>query len=342
MRKNISILVSLLILSLTACSDKGQYFEESGSVFHTSYHIKYKAKQILTDKIDSELQRFNLSSNPFNPNSTIAKVNNNEDVEVDEWFTEVFNKAEEISQKSGGAFDITCAPLINLWGFGFSKMDSVTPQMIDSIKAFVGYQKVRLEGKKIIKEDPRILLNCSSIAKGYACDVIARLLEKEGVKNYMVEIGGEVTMKGVNQQGDCWRVGINKPEIGTSGVTNDVEEIVQLCQKGGVATSGDYRNFYIKDGKKYAHTINPATGYPAGQNILSATIVAEDCMTADAYATTFMVLGVEKAKLLAQSIPQIEYFIIYADNNGQQKVTYSKGMLEYLPNRKTLAILENP
>ena len=193
-----------------------------------------------------------------------------------------------------------------------------------------------------IKEDPRILLNCSSIAKGYACDVIARLLEKEGVKNYMVEIGGEVTMKGVNQQGDCWRVGINKPEIGTSGVTNDVEEIVQLCQKGGVATSGDYRNFYIKDGKKYAHTINPATGYPAGQNILSATIVAEDCMTADAYATTFMVLGVEKAKLLAQSIPQIEYFIIYADNNGQQKVTYSKGMLEYLPNRKTLAILENP
>ena len=193
-----------------------------------------------------------------------------------------------------------------------------------------------------IKEDPRILLNCSSIAKGYACDVIARLLEKEGVKNYMVEIGGEVTMKGVNQQGDCWRVGINKPEIGTSGVTNDVEEIVQLCQKGGVATSGDYRNFYIKDGKKYAHTINPANGYPAGQNILSATIVAEDCMTADAYATTFMVLGVEKAKLLAQSIPQIEYFIIYADNNGQQKVTYSKGMLEYLPNRKTLAILENP
>ena len=172
--------------------------------------------------------------------------------------------------------------------------------------------------------------------------VISRLLEKEGVKNYMVEIGGEVTMKGVNQQGDCWRVGINKPEIGTSGVTNDVEEIVQLCPKGGVATSGDYRNFYIKDGKKYAHTINPATGYPAGQNILSATIVAEDCMTADAYATTFMVLGVEKAKLLAQSIPKIEYFIIYADNNGQQKVTYSKGMLEYLPNRKTLAILENP
>lgn len=157
----------------------------------------------------------------------------------------------------------------------------------------------------------------------------------------MVEIGGEVTMKGVNQQGDC---GESASQAGNMDKWRNkcVEEIVQLCQKWGVATSGDYRNFYIKDGKKYAHTINPATGYPAGQNILSATIVAEDCMTADAYATTFMVLGVEKAKLLAQSIPQIEYFIIYADNNGQQKVTYSKGMLEYLPNRKTLAILENP
>lgn len=342
MRKNINLLVGLLILSLTACSDKGQYFEDSGSVFHTSYRIKYQAERLLTDKIDSELQRFNLSLNPFNPNSTIAKVNNNEDVEVDAWFTEVFNKAREISTESDGAFDITCAPLINLWGFGFSKMDSVTPQMIDSIRTFVGYRKVRLEGKKVVKDDPRILLNCSSIAKGYACDVIARLLENEGVENYMVEIGGEVAMKGINQHGDCWRIGIQKPETGTSGVSNDVEEIVQLCGKGGVATSGDYRNYYIKDGKKYAHTINPSTGYPAGQNILSATIVAEDCMTADAYATTFMVLGLEKAKKLATTLPNIEYFIIYADDNGQHKVSYSQGMLEYLPNRQTLAILENP
>lgn len=342
MRKNITLLVGLLILSLTACSDKGQYFEDSGSVFHTSYRIKYQAKRLLTDKIDSELQRFNLSLNPFNPNSTIAKVNNNEEVEVDEWFADVFNKAQEISLESDGAFDITCAPLINLWGFGFSKMDSVTPQMVDSIRTFVGYRKVRLEGKKVVKDDPRVLLNCSSIAKGYACDVIARLLENEGVENYMVEIGGEVAMKGTNQNGDCWRIGIQKPETGTSGVSNDVEEIVQLCGKGGVATSGDYRNFYIKDGKKYAHTINPSTGYPAGQNILSATIVAEDCMTADAYATTFMVLGLEKAKKLASTLPNIEYFIIYGDDNGQHKVSYSQGMLKYLPNRQTLAILENP
>lgn len=342
MRKTLTLLSSLLSLLFTACSGGGDYLEESGSVFHTSFHIKYQAQRSLSTEISAELERFNLSLNPFNPQSVIAKVNNNEPVVLDEWFIEVFDKAQEISAKSGGAFDITCAPLVNLWGFGFSKMDSVTPQKIDSIKTFVGYEKVRLINRVIIKEDPRILLDCSSIAKGYACDVIARLLEREGVKNYMVEIGGEVTMKGVNAIGDCWRIGINKPEIGTSGVTNDVEEIVQLCKKGGVATSGDYRNFYVKDGKKYAHTINPATGYPAGQNILSATIVANDCMTADAYATAFMVMGVEKAKLLALSIPEIEYFIIYANENGQQKVTYSKGMLPYLPNRQALAILENP
>lgn len=335
-------LTFILIYSFTSCTEQGCYFEESGSMFHTVYHIKYQSKKRLSKEIADEFQRFNLSLNPFNPNSTIAKVNNNQDVEVDQWFIDVFNKAKEISERSNGAFDITCAPLINLWGFGFSKMDSVTPQMIDSIKEFVGYQKVKLNGKKLIKNDPRIMLNCSSIAKGYACDVIARLLEKKGVENYMVEIGGEVTMRGVNPTGECWRIGINKPETNNNGITNDVEEIVQLCKKGGVATSGDYRNFYVKNGKKYAHTINPATGYPAGQNILSATIVADDCMTADAYATTFMVLGVDKAKELASTIPQLEYFIIYADKFGMQKVTYSQGMLEYLPNRKALAILENP
>ena len=181
----------------------------------------------------------------------------------------------------------------------------------------------------------------SAIAKGYACDVVARLLESEGIENYMVEIGGEVTLRGVNPDGDYWRVGINKPEM-DNGVAGDVEEVVQLRGKGGIATSGDYRNYYVKDGKRYAHTIDPATGYPAGQNILSATIVAPDCMTADAYATTFMVLGLERARALARSLPGIEYFVIYLDERDQRKVAYSRGMIRYLPNRQELAILENP
>lgn len=339
MQKKISFLASLWILVFTACTGQKQYFVESGSVFHTVYHIKYEAPELLTEKIDAEFQKFNLSLNPFNPNSIISKVNQNEPVEADDWFIEVFNRAKEVSDHSDGVFDITCAPLINLWGFGFSKMDSVTPQMIDSIKQFVGYQRVRLDGRKVIKDDPRILLNCSAIAKGYACDVIARLLEREGIKNYMVEIGGEVAMKGVNQNGNCWRIGINKPEDDSTGIKNDIEEVVQLCKKGGVATSGNYRNYYVKDGKKYAHTIDPRTGYPSEQSILSATIVAQDCITADAYATAFMAMGLEKARQVAENVPDIEYFVIYADENGKHQIEYSKGMLQYLPNRQLEAIL---
>lgn len=339
MQKKISFLASLWILVFTACTSQKQYFVESGSVFHTVYHIKYEASELLTEKIDAEFQKFNLSLNPFNPNSIISKVNQNEPVEADDWFIEVFNRAKEVSDHSDGVFDITCAPLINLWGFGFSKMDSVTPQMIDSIKQFVGYQRVRLDGRKVIKDDPRVLLNCSAIAKGYACDVIARLLEREGIKNYMVEIGGEVAVKGVNQNGNCWRIGINKPEDDSTGIKNDIEEVVQLCKKGGVATSGNYRNYYVKDGKKYAHTIDPRTGYPSEQSILSATIVAQDCITADAYATAFMAMGLEKARQVADNIPDIEYFVIYADENGKHQIEYSEGMLQYLPNRQLEAIL---
>ena len=339
MYKKIILAAGLWILMFTACTKQKQYFEESGSVFHTIYHIKYEGSEILTEKIDAEFQKFNLSLNPFNPNSIISKVNRNEAVEADDWFIEVFNKAKEVSAHSEGIFDITCAPLVNLWGFGFSKMDSVTPQMIDSIKQFVGYQKVRLDGRKVVKDDSRILLNCSAIAKGYASDIIARLLEREGIENYMVEIGGEVTMKGVNQNGKCWRIGINKPEDDSTGIKNDIEEVVQLCKKGGVATSGNYRNYYVKDGKKYAHTIDPRTGYPSEQSILSATIVAEDCITADAYATAFMAMGLEKAREAAKNIPGIEYYVIYSDENGKHQIEYSTGMLQYLPNRPIEAML---
>lgn len=333
--KTISTTLCLCLIMLAACTGKKQYYEESGTVFHTIYHIKYEASQLLTDKIDAELQAFNLSLNPFNPNSIIAKVNRGEDVEVDDWFAEVFNKAQEVSEHSEGFFDITCAPLINLWGFGFSRTDSVTPAMVDSIRQFVGYRKVHLEGRRVVKDDPRVMLNCSAIAKGYASDVIARLLEREGVENYMVEIGGEVTMKGVNRNGRCWRIGINDPEDDTTGVKNDIGEVVELCRKGGVATSGNYRNYYIKDGKKYAHTIDPRTGYPSEQSILSATIVADDCITADAYATAFMAMGLERVHRLAASIPGIEYYIIYSDAEGCHRVEYSEGMRAFLSGRKS-------
>ncbi|MDR0743200.1 MAG: FAD:protein FMN transferase, partial [Tannerella sp.] len=276
----------LILLAGLSCTPHGkQYYEESGSVFHTPYLIKYESNRLLTDKIDAELQAFNLSMNPFNPNSIISKVNRNEEVEVDDWFITVFNKAMEVSGNSGGFFDVTAAPLINLWGFGFEKNDRISQEKIDSIRSFVGYQKIHLNDRRVIKDDPRISLNFSAIAKGFASDVIAELFECEGIENYMIEIGGEVMAKGKNPNGACWHIGINKPEDDVSGMKNEIYAIARLCGKRGFATSGNYRNFYIKDGKKYAHTINPLTGYPSEQSLLSATIIAPDCMTADAYAT---------------------------------------------------------
>jgi len=264
----------------------------------------------------NELQRFSLSLNPFNPNSIISKVNRNEDVEVDDLFITVFSKAKEVSQSTGGAFDATVAPLINLWGFGYKNAESVTGEKIDSIRQFVGYEKIRLEGKRVVKDDPRLELNFSAIAKGYACDVIGRMLEREGVTNYMVEIGGEVAVRGVNPNGGCWSIGVNKPEDDSTGISNEIEKIVRLCEGGGLATSGNYRNYYIREGKKYAHTIDPVSGYPSENTMLSATVTAPDCMTADAYATAFMALGVERATALASRLPEIGYFIIYSEAGG--------------------------
>ncbi len=323
-------IVYLSIICMLFASCKKYYFEDSGSVFHTVYQIKYQADTLLTPKIDAELQAFNLSLNPFNPNSIIAKINRNEDVEVDPWFTAVFNKAMEVSERSNGYFDATAAPLINVWGFGFENSDSISKEVIDSIKTFVGYRKIRLENKRIIKDDPRVMLNFSAIAKGYACDVIAALLEREGVKNYMVNIGGEIAAKGKNGKGNCWQIGINEPEDELSYGKNEYSAIIRLCDKSGLATSGNYRNFHIRDGKKYGHTIDPVTGYPAEQSILSATIVAPDCMTADAYATAFMAMGVEAACRMAEKIPEIEYYLIYSGDDNSLQIKYSKGIASKL------------
>lgn len=334
MKKSTGLFWGLSFLLFLSCTGKSPYFEEKASVFNTLYTIKYQAAEPLTEEIDAEFDAINLSLNPFNPNSVIAKVNRNEEVETDEHFRTVFNKAMEISGRSNGFFDITSAPLINAWGFGTTKTDSVSPQLIDSIRQFVGYRKVRLEGNRVIKDDPRIRLNCSAIAKGYAVDAVATVLERNGVENYMVEIGGEVVVKGVNESGQAWRTGIRKPEEISLDKPSPIEEIIQLNKKGGIATSGDYLNFYIKDGKKFAHTINPLTGYPAEQNILSCTIVADDCMTADGYATALMAMGMEEAVRIAGTLNEFDYYLIYADRDGNNKVSCSDGMLEYLPNRK--------
>jgi thiamine biosynthesis lipoprotein len=314
--KYLFALHGFLFLFLVSCQKQETYYLTQGEIFHTSFHIKYQYKRELSKEIQARLDSFDLSLNPFNKNSVIYKVNHNEAVEVDDWFITVFNKAHEISELTGGVYDITCAPLINLWGFGYEKFDSINPSLIDSLKQFVGYGKVRLEGRTVIKDDLRLQLNASSIAKGFACDVIAQLFDSYCISNYMIEIGGEIHAKGYNPNHAYWRIEILKPIDDNSGYVAEVQDVITL-NNTSLATSGNYRNYYIKEGKKYAHTINPLTGYPAEENILSATVIYSDCMTADAFATAFMALGLEKACAIAAQFPQMNYLLVYTDENGK-------------------------
>ena len=329
MRKLFAHLCLLVSILLISCGQEPRYYEVSGRL-HTPYHIKFEHTKSLEKEIDEQLKYFYHLFNAFDSTSVISRVNRNEPVEVDTLFQRVFRKAMEVSALTDGAYDVTCAPLINLWGFGFSRMDSVTPARIDSLRQFIGFQKVRLEGNRVVKDDPRLIMNFSSIADGTVCDMIAQRLEQEGVRNYLVEFGGEMRVRGVNPSGQNWRLGITKPTDDTLGINQALEQIVAFPRPLGMATSGNYRNFYVKDGKRYAHTIDPRVGTPVQRDILSATIVAPDAMTADAFATAFMVLGAEEAKALHRKVSDIEYFIIRADSTGGYHTEYSAGFRPFL------------
>nr|WP_255417325.1 FAD:protein FMN transferase [Proteiniphilum sp. X52] len=324
----------LFLVLVLSCSTSGSkrddlYFQDQGEIFTTGYNIKYAYNRSLKEEIVAELNRFDRSLNPFKENSIITKVNRNEPVELDSFFLKVFRKSEEISRATGGKFDITVSPLINAWGFGFQNMDTITPEIIDSLKDFVGYEKISVDAAgNIVKTDPRVQINTSAIAKGYACDVIAHLLESYGIENYMVEIGGEIAAKGVNDKGNCWRIGIDKPIDDVTGVLHSLQAILSLCNKS-LATSGNYRNYYVKEGKKYAHTIDPHTGYPAELDILGATVIADDCMSADAYATAFMAMGLKQSVETAKQIPGLHYYFIYEKPDGSFGIEHSEGFEQF-------------
>ena len=331
------ILFVFAVMLIGCTSNKKQETEEltfhhdSGEIFHTYFHIKYEYSRSVKEEIMEALEKFDQSLNPFRENSIIYKVNNNVPTELDALFTEVFNKSMEISRKTDGKFDVTASPFINAWGFGFKDMDNVTPEKIDSMKVFVGYNKIRIENGAVVKDDPRVQINTSAIAKGYSCDIVADVLESFGINNYMVEIGGEITMKGTNEKGDCWRIGIDKPTDDALAMNRELQLILSVCDKA-VATSGNYRNFYVKDGVKYSHTIDPQTGYPSEQNILGATIIADDCMTADAYATAFMAMGLEKSVEVAKTIAGLHYYFIYGKPDGEVDVLYSDEFQQFMVN----------
>ena len=301
------------------------YQHNQGFIFGTVYNVTYQSDKDLNQEILTALKQVDASLSMFNDQSTISKINRNEPVKPDKMFIEVFELAKKVSAETGGAFDITVAPLVNAWGFGFKQGQMPDKQTIDSLLDIIGFNKIDLKGGNIIKQDPRIMLDCSAIAKGYGSDVVARLLRSRDVKNFMIEIGGEVVTSGISEKRLPWKIGVTKPTDDSLSVNQELQTILNVTDKA-MATSGNYRNFYYKNGKKYAHTIDPKTGRPVQHNILSATVLANNCAIADAYATSFMVLGLDEAQKVLEKHPELMAYFIYSDANGENAVWFSPSM----------------
>ncbi len=320
-----------LLFALPCCYRPAAYIINDGKIYGTVYHIVYESPhgEDLHAEIDSELNRLDMIFSTFNPESQISKINSNREVVLDSLFIKCFNRSIEISELSEGAFDITVAPLVNAWGFGFRKKEQITPSLIDSLLKLTGYTRVKLTDGIVIKEEPAMMLDMSAIAKGFTCDIIGHFLAGKGCLNYMVEIGGEVVAKGLNPKGEIWNIGISRPDE-NSFISNDNLQTVCRLTDRAMATSGNYRNFYVENGKKFAHEIDPKTGYPVQHNLLSATVIAGDCMTADAWATAFMILGLEKSVEIHKKIPGIEVYFIYSDDSGFDKIYMTEYFREIL------------
>ena len=307
------------------------YQKCTGTIFGTVYNITYQYDEDLQQELVTKMQEVDDALSMFNEKSIISHINRNEDVAPNEMFLNVFNLAQQIADDTDGAFDITVAPLVNIWGFGFKRGQTPSRPAIDSLKLLIGHEKVTFDGKRIVKKDPRIMLDCSAIAKGYGADVVARLLDEKGVKNYLVEIGGEVVTRGISEKRLPWKIGVVKPTDDPLQQGNELQTVLNITDKA-MATSGNYRNFYYKGGKKYAHTIDPKTGQPVQHNILSATVLTNRCARADAYATAFMVIGLEKAQKVLERNPDLLAYLIY-DDNGHNKVWYSPSLKDKIRER---------
>ena len=316
-----------------AQQNKTQFQHDSGFVFGTVYNITYQSDENLKNEIESELKKVDNSLSMFNEKSTITLFNKGNETVLDDdvMFKNIFNLAQTITKETDGAFDITVAPLVNAWGFGFKNGKMPTQRQVDSIRAFVGSDKIIMsekDGKQHIrKKDPRTMLDCSAIAKGYGSDVVADLLRSKGITNFMVEIGGEVVASGVSEKRVPWRIGITKPVDDSLQTQSEVLTVLNVSDIA-MATSGNYRNFYYKNGKKYAHTIDPKTGFPVQHNILSSTVLAKTCATADAFATSFMVLGLDGAQKILKKHPELMVYFVYSDEKGNMKEWYSPKLKE--------------
>lgn len=318
------MVIAALMLLLLPDTPKKQYFHNQGNIFGTYYNIRYEGTEDLHEAIKQRLLAFDNSLSMFNEESIISKINRNDSVVTDSLFEAMYTEAYTISELSNGAFDITIRPLVNAWGFGTNKRNSeeIDKSHLDSLKQIVGYKKTSLKAHRLYKEDSRITLDASAIAKGFSCDIIADLLRENDCNNLLVDIGGEVVVQGINETGNPWRVGISRPTIDAMGMEKELQEIIEsrnLC----MATSGNYLQYYFVDGERRSHTIDPRTGYPVHHSLLSATVTASSCMRADALATACMVLGKDDALKMIDCIPDAACYLIVAEEGQLRVITSS-------------------
>lgn len=298
-----------------------EYRTISGPTQGTTYLIRYQdsKNRDLKKPIEKILYEFDCSVSTYNPQSIISKINRNEKhTKLDAYFITCFNEAKVVWSITNGAFDPTVYPLVNAWGFGPEKKSNLEQQKIDSLLNFVGFDKINMVNGEIQKADPRVQLDFNAFAQGYSVDVISAFLLKKGIQNFIVEIGGEVKTHGVDERGLLWRVGIEQPVVNQKS-KNDLQVIVEL-ENMAVATSGNYRRFREVNGQKVVHHIDPKTGKPTANNLLSASVFSENALTSDAMATGFLVLGLEQSKQFLLEHPEIQVFFIYSDAQGTMQV----------------------
>ena len=327
---SIGALVGLAVAALLIWGWKDEprmrYFHNEGKVFGTYYNIRYEARADLQDSIRAALTAFDNSLSMFNPHSVLSAINANRDTTTDAAFETMWAEAERVYALSDGAFDITVAPLVNFWGFGFAEKQSQMANgkwQIDSLLSFVGFEKVALVNHRVVKDDYSTQIDGGAVAKGQACDMIADVLRRQGCTNWLVDIGGEVVAHGRNDKGEPWHIGITKPNLNNEGAQEDLQEVLavsDIC----MATSGNYRNYYYADGERRSHTIDPRTGYPVQHSLLSATVVSSTCMRADALATACMVLGAEEAMQMIERAGDAACYLIVAENDSLKVIESAK------------------
>ncbi len=334
--KKIFIYVCVLFM-MFSCTPRDRYISITGFAQGGTYTVKLNMNgrdgmikvepEVIRDSVDAILKNIDTSISGYNRNSILSRFNAGETVVPDDVFMEIYGHAYDIYEETGGVVDVASAPLFDIWGFGFKNGSMPSDSAVDSVRAVSGMGRLRdslvldaggfLNGKDVLLADGALpKLNYNAIAQGYSCDLVAAYLYSIGVKDMMVDIG-EIFCDGHNPAGQSWSLGIDRPVDGNSDLGSQIQGIYRAPEgPHGIVTSGNYRKFYIRDGRKYAHTIDPRTGYPVRHNLLSATIVAADAMTADAYATYCMVLGLEASQAFLETRPDLQACLIYDDHGA--------------------------